>query len=208
MSCIRMVKMAVVLQNLNGFRCGTNKKSGIAVLDLVFALAVLALIAVLAVPNVGRLMPGYKRRQFLSSVETVVNIGWQQALVTRSIHKVLFDLQEGIIVLERATDNLNQKGELEFTRAQVSGVLTRCEIPPFIEIKQFFIEGFDEIARYQGNKNAARVWFSRSRGHGAKVVINMFDNGSKDEKGNPRSIGLVLNPLTARFYVYDEFQKP
>ncbi|QQR63204.1 hypothetical protein IPH67_01885 [bacterium] len=94
---------------------GRIKKSGIAVLDLVFALAVLALIAVLAVPNVGRLMPGYKRRQFLSSVETVVNIGWQQALVTRSIHKVLFDLQEGIIVLERATDNLNQKGELEFT---------------------------------------------------------------------------------------------
>ncbi|QQR53652.1 hypothetical protein IPH25_02185 [bacterium] len=188
---------------------GRIKKSGIAVLDLVFALAVLALIAVLAVPNVGRLMPGYKRRQFLSSVETVVNIGWQQALVTRSIHKVLFDLQEGIIVLERATDNLNQKGELEFTRAQVSGVLTRCEIPPFIEIKQFFIEGFDEIARYQGNKNAARVWFFLvPEGMAQKVVINMFDNGSKDEKGNPRSIGLVLNPLTARFYVYDEFQKP
>lgn len=191
------------------FGVGRIKKSGIAVLDLVFALAVLALIAVLAVPNVGRLMPGYKRRQFLSSVETVVNIGWQQALVTRSIHKVLFDLQEGIIVLERATDNLNQKGELEFTRAQVSGVLTRCEIPPFIEIKQFFIEGFDEIARYQGNKNAARVWFFLvPEGMAQKVVINMFDNGSKDEKGNPRSIGLVLNPLTARFYVYDEFQKP
>lgn len=191
------------------FGVGRIKKSGIAVLDLVFALAVLALIAVLAVPNVGRLMPGYKRRQFLSSVETVVNIGWQQALVTRSIHKVLFDLQEGVIILERATDNVNQKGELEFTRAQVSGVLTRCEIPPFIEIKQFFIEGFDEIARYQGNKNAARVWFFLvPEGMAQKVVINMFDNGSKDEKGHSRSIGLVLNPLTARFYVYDEFQKP
>ncbi|QQR63205.1 hypothetical protein IPH67_01890 [bacterium] len=91
----------------------------------------------------------------------------------------------------------------------MSGVLTRCEIPPFIEIKQFFIEGFDEIARYQGNKNAARVWFFLvPEGMAQKVVINMFDNGSKDEKGNPRSIGLVLNPLTARFYVYDEFQKP
>ncbi len=180
-----------------------------ALLDIILAIAILALISLIALPNIGRLMPGYQRKQFLSTLDNVVQVGWQQALVTQAIHKLLFDLNAGFVTLERATETVNAKGELEYVPAKGNGVSTRCTIPPSIEIKQFFIEGYDEIARYAGNKNAARIWFFiMPDGFCQQVVINMLDTSTKDSAQGIKQIGLVLNPLTGRFYAYDEFQKP
>jgi type II secretory pathway pseudopilin PulG len=187
---------------------GSLNKQGIALLDLILAIAILALISLIALPNIGRLMPGYQRKQFLSSLDTLVQAGWQQALVTHAIHKVLFDLSNKIITLERATENVNAKGELEYVPAKGNGISTRCTIPSSIEIKQFFIEGYDEIARYAGNKNAARIWFFiMPDGFCQNVVINMLDASTKDSAQGIKQIGLILNPLNGRFYAYDEFQK-
>jgi hypothetical protein len=39
------------------------------------------------------------------------------------------------------------------------------------------------------------------------VIINFLD--TKDTKDDaPRRVGLVLNPFTAQFKIYDAFQKP
>jgi hypothetical protein len=41
-----------------------------------------------------------------------------------------------------------------------------------------------------------------------KVIINMTDSSKETNDKGFKTISLLLNPLTARFYVYDEFQKP
>lgn len=187
---------------------GSVNKQGIALLDLILAIAILALISLIALPNIGRLMPGYQRRQFLSSLDTLVQVGWQQALVTHAIHKVLFNLSNRTITLEQATEKVNAKGESEYVIAKGSGISTYCTIPLSLEVKQFFIEGYDEIARYAGNKSAARIWFFiMPDGFCQQVVINMLDTSTKDTAQGIKQIGLVLNPLNGRFYAHDEFQK-
>ncbi|RTL07488.1 hypothetical protein EKK58_01930 [Candidatus Dependentiae bacterium] len=174
-------------------------------LDLILAIAIIALISLIAVPNIKQFMPGYQQRQFLSALDTLVQTGWQQALATRAVHKVLFDLNTNTISLEKATEVVDAKGNAQYAKAKGNGLSTQCLIPFSIEIKQFFIEGFDEIARYTGNKNAAKIWFFiMPDGFCQHVVINMIDTSAKEIK----QIGLVLNPLNGRFYAYDEFQKP
>jgi hypothetical protein len=188
---------------------GSLNKKGMALLDLILAITILAFVSLIALPNIGRFIPGYQRRQFLSSLDMLVQIGWQQALVTHAIHKVLFDLNKSIITLERATDIVDAKGQLEYVPAKGNGTSTHCIIPSSIEIKQFFIEGYDEIARYAGNKNAARIWFFiMPDGFCQQVVLNMLDTKTKNDAQGVKQIGLVLNPLNSRFDVYDEFQKP
>lgn len=188
---------------------GPIKKNGIALLDLILAIAIIALISLIAVPNIKQFMPGYQRKHFLSALDTLVQTGWQQALATRTIHKVLFDLNSNVISLERATDSIDAKGNAQYTKAKGNGLATQCIIPFSIEIKEFFIEGFDEIARYTGNKNAAKIWFFiMPDGFCQQVVINMIDTSTKSNTKEIKQIGLVLNPLNGRFYVYDEFQKP
>jgi prepilin-type N-terminal cleavage/methylation domain-containing protein len=189
-------------------RVGSLNKSGLTLIELVIGLAIIAIVAAVALPNIGKLMPSYKRKQFLSTVDSIVQTGWQQAVVTHSIHKVLFDLSNRTVSLERATDKKDAQGNVEYVSTKAGGASTHCSIPTFIEIKQFFIEGYDEIARYSGNKNAARVWFFiMPEGECQKVIINMIDNSSSAHD-QLKQISLLLNPLTARFYVYNEFQKP
>lgn len=188
---------------------GSLNKNGIALLDLILAIAIIALISLIAIPNVKQFMPGYQRKQFLSALDTLVQTGWQQALATQAIHKVLFDLSKNIITLERALEKTDSKGTAEYTKAKGVGISTQCTIPSSIQIKQFFIEGFDEIARYTGNKNAARIWFFiMPDGFCQQVVINMIDTSTKTNTQEIKQIGLVLNPLNGRFYAHDEFQKP
>lgn len=189
---------------------GSLNKQGIALLDLILAIAILALISLIALPNIKHLMPGYQRKQFLSSLDRLVLVGWQQALVTGNIHKVIFNLNTRMITLEQQKNTVDQKGASAsaYVPAKGNGISTQCSIPESIEIKQFFIEGFDEVSRYAGNKNAAQIWFFiMPNGFCQNVVINMIDTSTKDSSQGIKQIGLVLNPLNGRFYAHDEFQK-
>jgi hypothetical protein len=83
---------------------------------------------------------------------------------------------------------------------------TECMIPDQIIIKQFFIEGFDMMAKF-GRSKSKSVWFYiMPEGMVQSVVINFVD--TKDTQDNqPPSFGLILNPFTAQCKIYDTFQK-
>ena len=73
-------------------------------------------------------------------------------------------------------------------------------------VTRWFIENFDEIGKYLGNKKAARVWFFISPdGKTQSVIVNLIDQTNNE---NPYLLSLVLNPFSGQFEVYDSFQKP
>lgn len=202
-----MGQMAEGRQRMNGSACGTlTNKQGFGLIELIFVIAIIALMAMVAVPNVQNFLARYNRQQFLGRFDSLVTAGYQRAVRQGTIHKVLIDLAQHTISLWGATGKKDAQSNDVFAPATESPLTHPCIIPENVTFKQCFIEGFDEIGRFEGNRAAARVWFyMMPDGTTQSVIINMIFNRGK---GQSKEIGMILNPFSGRFKVYDAFQKP
>lgn len=175
-----------------------------SLIELLIAIAIIAIISAVIVPNFQRSQPGYERAQFIARLNSLIQFAWQQAITTHTIHRVSFDFEKRrIATFYQATT----KGPAAQSFKPVRG-FSRSSFswPEHYVVKEFLIEGFDEMKR-STSKATQEVWFYIiPDGLTQAVIINMLDN--KDKKaGKPRPFSLVLNPFNAQFKVYDTFQR-
>ncbi|MEX0940272.1 MAG: type II secretion system protein [Candidatus Babeliales bacterium] len=181
-------------------------KKGFTFLELVVVIMLIGLLATIVVPNLQNVIPGYKRKEFLSRLTGLVRLSWQQALITQRAHRVLFDLEKRIVQVEIESEKKDKKAKPLFEPIKISYLNSTYQWTENIEIKQFFVEGKELIAR-PGIKTE-QVWFYIAPdGLAQEVIINFVDTAQLDA-GRPTTISLVLNPFSAQFREYDTFQKP
>ncbi len=181
-------------------------KNGFTFLELVVVIMLLGIVATIVVPNLQQLLPAYKRKEFLTQVSALVRLTWQQALITQKAHRVFFDLEKRVLRIEIETDKKDKTGKPAFEPAAIAYLSTNYQWADAIKIKQFFIEGEEMLAR-PGIKTE-QVWFYIAPdGLAQEVVINLIDSSDIDAQGKPAPVGLVLNPFSAEFKSYEEFQK-
>ncbi len=190
----------------HGLVFGKNNQRGFTLIELLIAIALIALLAAIVIPNLGKLSPRYEREQFIARLNALVQLTWRNAVTTHKIHKVAFDFDQRIVSVAIATDQFDREGEPIFKPLKGQYMSTTATIPENLAIKQFILEGFDEMARFAGKKTA-EVWFYVvPEGLSQEVIINLVD--TKDTVGGKsRQVGLVLNPFNAQFKIYDTFQK-
>jgi prepilin-type N-terminal cleavage/methylation domain-containing protein len=182
-------------------------KSGFTFLELVVVMMIIGFMATIVIPNLQQLSPQYKRKEFLSRLESLVRLSWQQALAEQKAVRIFFDLEKRFVQLEIETEKKEKAGEPEFKPASISYLNTSYEWSENIVFKSFYI-GKDDILGRAGTKIETLWFYIASDGLAQEVIINMIDTADKDDQGNPAKIGLVLNPFTATFKEYDEFKKP
>lgn len=184
---------------------GNNK--GFTLLELLVVLAIAGILMAVVVPNFQNMLPGKERKLFIVKLNGLMRLAWQRALVERKTQKIAFDFDKRLIWLESATGAIKD-GSPEFARAKGSYIPTSLKIPKVLDIKNFIIEGFDEMSRYGGGRKTTESWFFViPDGLAQAVTINFLDMGNRNGAGKPRQFGLVLNPFNAQFKVYDSFQK-
>ena len=158
-------------------------------------------------PNLQRTTPRYEREEFIARFNALTQLGWQQALASNKAQKISIDISKRLIFLSSATGEKERSGEPVFKSPIGLNQNTSCELPDQINIKQFFVEGFDMMAKYTSKKTEEMWFFIVPEGMAQDVIVNFLD--TKDTKDDaPRRVGLVLNPFTAQFKIYDAFQKP
>jgi prepilin-type N-terminal cleavage/methylation domain-containing protein len=187
---------------------GINKKqSGFSLLELLVVIAIIGILSSVLVPNFQGKTPRYEREQFIARFNTLVQYGWQQALLTHKLHRITVDVGKKTITLAMQSDEKEKSGEYAYKPLVNPVQETECIIPDQIVIKQFFIEGFDMMAKFSRSKTASMWFYIIPEGMVQNVVVNF--NDTKDIRDNQaRPIGMVLNPFSAQFKVYDAFQKP
>ncbi len=202
-----MALVAPTHQKKNGLAFGMNKKTGFSLLELMIVIALIGVLGAAVMPNLQRSTPRYEREEFIARFNALTQLAWQQALITHKTQQISVDVSKKTIFLLSATGDADRSGQPVFKPTAGLVQNTSLPIPDQIDIKQFFIEKFDMMAKFTRGK-AEEVWFYIiPEGMAQDVVVNFVD--TKDMLNNaPRSVGLVLNPFTAQFKIYDAFQKP
>ena len=180
---------------------------GFTLFELLVVLAIIGIMMAVVVPNIRNLLPGKERKLFIERLNGLTRLGWQRAIVEHKLQKIAVDIKNRMMWLESATGSLKE-GQPEFKRAKGAYVASSLKIPQSIEIKNFIIEGFDEMSRYGAGRKTEESWFYIvPDGLAQAVTINFLDTANRNAAGKPRQFGLVLNPFSAQFKVYDGFQK-
>jgi prepilin-type N-terminal cleavage/methylation domain-containing protein len=199
--------MAQKLQKKNGSVFGMNKHAGFTLLELLIVILIMGLLSAIIIPNLKRTTPRYEREEFIARFNALTQLAWRQALGTHKAQQVSIDLSKKIIFLLVDTGEKDRSGEPVFKPITGLAVETSISIPDQFEFKQFFIEGYDMMAKFTRTKTDEMWFYIIPEGMAQDVIVNFVD--TKDTIDDvPRQVGLVLNPFSAQFKIYDAFQKP
>jgi len=184
------------------------KKTGFTLLEILVAIAVLGVLATVVVPNLWPARPRADRDAFITRLGSLVKFSWQNAIVTGKIHKVHFNFAKKEVSLFLASGKKDKSGKATFVPVKRSYIKTSIKILEQLEVKNFYVEGFDEMGRFETGRKTEEVWFFViPEGLVQSVIINLLDKKDK-VAGRSRNVSLVLNPFSAQFEVYDTFKKP
>lgn len=179
-------------------------RSGFSLIELLVAIALIAAVAALVVPNISFRIPKQEREQFVASLNNLLTLAWHHAVASGKVCKVAFNFSQEVrmISLEEQTQKKDESGNQLFAPLEKKYQQTTLKIPDFFVVKNFFIEGTDEVTRYSRGQQVEAWFFISPEGIAQAVIINGVDTQGK------KNVGLVLNQFSARFDVYDAFQKP
>lgn len=182
---------------------GTYNRSGFSLIEIMVAILIIGLMAAIVSPNLGRKKPEYERQQFLGNLNTLVRLAAQQASATGKLHRLHFDFERNKVSVEVKAEGKNDKGEQAFKPMQAPYLHNSLTWPKYYWVDGFSIEGKDE-----GSATTKKtVWFFiMPDGLAQDVIINIFDRNPA-YRGKSKQIGLVMNPFSAQFKIYDSFQK-
>lgn len=190
------------LQRKSGLVSGTCKH-GFGLLEILIAIAIIALLGTTIVPNLWHQITKYERKRFIDQLNALSLLAWQQALATAKVHQVLFDLKNKKMSVRIISERRDASGEPEYVALQGVSAPMSASIPEGISIKTFFINRTDMMKQVT-NRKVMEVWFLvYPDGVGQEVIINCIDTN----KNRQIPLGLVLNPFSTQFDVYDEFQQ-
>ena len=185
---------------------GINKP-GFTLIEIMVVIAIIALIAAAVAPRFDRGLPLRRRQAFVSELNALLGLGWQQALTTNTIHRVTLDFEKRLFTLQ-ADEGAGLGEKKGFQEVKVPYVTSDMKLPEDYEIKQFFIEDHDEMQRFSGKGLKTAHFFIVPEGLVQSVIINALDKSVLDEKGRAVNFSLVLNSFSGQWTYHDSFQKP
>ncbi len=163
--------------------------------------------AAVIAPNFSSQKADQERETFIAKLNALVQLAWQNALLSNSLHKVVFDFKKRRVSVEQATGEKDSQGNAQFVPLERTYMETSIEWPEYLKIKNFFIEGFDEMQRAVGGETQESWFFVVPGGMTQRVTINATDTHDMQNNGRAAKVGLVLNPFNAQFTIYDTFKK-
>lgn len=194
--------------NQSGSMCG-KLNNGFSIIELIVVIAIIALLGTVVVPNFQGKDPKKERQTFTAQLNDFMTFAWYNGITTGKIQRVVFDLNNHQVYLEQQKVR-EERPSQETTYERVNRGYTQTAIawPKHFVIKNFIIEGFDEVGKYGSGGALKTTWFFIvPDGLAQDVIINIVDKSDQTQTRNGHPFSLILNPFSAQFKEYEQFQK-
>jgi len=181
-------------------------QQGFSFLELTIVLALIGLLGAFAVPNFFRTKQGAERKEFLSSLETMLKETVLRATLHHQMHQVFIDIvHEKIEIRVFDKNSLETNQHKQFKQVDDLEYTTEIDFLKRFKIQNFFINGDDEVA--SGTELQDVMFYIMPDGTSQAIVANFID---QDDDGVAPDVNFscVINPFYARMSVYDTFQTP
>lgn len=168
-------------------------KSGFTLIELIFVIVIIGILSMVTLPAL-RLIGGDKRAEFVNQLSHLVQITWQNAVVTGKVHRIVFDSANREIRAEMR--EVTKTGEKAGEYIPVAGVYFKTSLKWDLErfaLKDWYLTNI----KPEISNNLNFLIFPE--GVTQPVMINF----ASDEP-----LSLVLNPFSAQFKAYDTYQTP
>lgn len=195
---------------LNFLKKINKNKSGFSLIQLVFVVAIMALLLSIAVPNFRNSLRRQERKSVLTNLNSIMSEVWLRALKTGLIHKILFDFETRTVSVSAKTDQVDRQQQALFEPVRLFYAPNNYQWKKSIEIQQFFIQGVDELVTRGIANTQTAYFFVMPDGMSQDIIITMLDYNDKSQdkqqdfgdsfgRRSGREFSLVLNPFTVQF---------
>jgi len=161
-------------------------RRGITLMELIIVMAIIALGAVLMVPNIAGWIPHYRLRSATRDVVSTLRVAQMKAVARNMDHRVTFDPGEGsYFIMRRTTAGMNNWVKITVSDEVAAGA---------DDAKQFLPTGvqFDSVNFPTAVNNPE--FYPNSTASGGNVVL-------KNSKGTLKTI--IVAPTTGRIRIAD-----
>lgn len=180
-----------------------NKKA-FTFLELVIVMAIVGILLSIAIPNFMSRRPVYARKQFVDHLNALLQVAWQDTVVTGKLHRITFDISKRAVTAEVQTNKKTATDEYVFTSMTSRYLNATYQWPEnTFEFKNFYVNKRDELNLTLSDKKGKIWFFIVPDGLAQPVIINMVETAQ-----NGLEFALVLNPFSVQFKEYDTLQRP
>jgi len=161
-------------------------RRGITLMELIIVMAIIALGAVLMVPNIAGWIPNYRLRSATRDVVSTLRVAQMKAVARNMDHRVTFDSGEGsYFIMRRTTAGVNNWVRITVSDEVAAGA---------DDAKQFLPSGvqFDSVNFPTAVNNPE--FYPNSTASGGNVVL-------KNSRGTLKTI--IVAPTTGRIRIAD-----
>ncbi|MBI2353321.1 prepilin-type N-terminal cleavage/methylation domain-containing protein [Candidatus Dependentiae bacterium] len=174
---------------------------GISFIEILIVLFILGLISSFVIPSIFNKQKDSAKQKFVVHFMELMQDALEHTIISQQVHQIFFDLEKHEIMV-KIPDALNFEPDA-FVSVGKEVAHRFIQIPDHFVVKNFFINGIDDI---QGAKGIKTVWFYiMPDGTSQAVIINIEDAEVFSEQNR---FSFTINPFYSQVKKHDEFQKP
>lgn len=175
--------------------------AGISFIEILVVLLLVSLTMSFVIPRFLSSQHGKAKKQFFSEFSALVSHTLYQAVTTKKIHQIFWDIDHHEILAKTFDEKSEEKNKHKQFKPMLASK-NKIKIPDSFLIHNFFIQGDDRIKAGETMHNA---WtYIMPDGTSQQLIVNIVN---EEEQSNNR-FSITINPFYSQVSLHDTFEKP
>jgi prepilin-type N-terminal cleavage/methylation domain-containing protein len=188
--------MALVQEKRNGSVSGINNKYGFTFIELLIVILIIAIMGSVLAPRLAPRTARAEKEEFISQLNGLLRAALTQAIMTQTLHQVYWHLENKTVEIRKHTGEYDRSGDPICKAVRIPYGTQQVTIPERFIIKQFVIEGINELAH---SRTLKEVWFYIVPDGIAQEVTVVFADTHEEVSDADKKLTLILNPFTVQY---------
>ena len=178
-------------------------QAGISFIEVLVVLLLMSLMVSFVIPRFMSMQKGRAKKEFFSEFAKLVTDSAHQAIVTKKIHQIFWDIDKYEITVKIFNEKSEEQSKhKKFKIIDADVFHTNMKIPSSFKIHNFFINGNDEVKSGSTFNNA---WtYIMPDGTSQPVIINIED----ESESTDNKFCITINPFYSQVSLNNAFEKP